>query len=144
MIIKNLRYSRESLDIKQKDLATFFGVHHSTYSGWETGKDTIPINRLIQYANTYKFNIDYLYGFSKDKSFIGTYSDDAKIIGENLRSLRKKYGYTQQQIANKLNCGRSTYALYESGKNIILTEFLYALSKIYPNFSVDYILKKQK
>lgn len=141
MVIKNLRYSRESLDIKQKDLASFLGVHHSTYSGWETGKDTIPIKRLIKYANTYKFNIDYLFGFSKNKSFPHLYTTDANIIGNNLRTLRKKYGFTQQQIADKLNCGRSTYTLYESGKNIISTEFLYALSKIYPNFSANYILK---
>ena len=43
MILKNLRASREDLDLKQKDIADFFDLHFTTISGWETGKDTIPI-----------------------------------------------------------------------------------------------------
>lgn len=49
MIVKNLRESREMLDIKQKDVAKIFNVNFSTVSGWETGKDTIPLKRLIDY-----------------------------------------------------------------------------------------------
>lgn len=62
MIIKNLRASREDLDLKQKDIADFFDLHYSTISGWETGKDTIPIKRLIKYANEYSLSLDYLFG----------------------------------------------------------------------------------
>ena len=50
MIPKNFKSSREDLDLKQKDIADFFNLHFSTVSGWETGKDTIPIERLIEYA----------------------------------------------------------------------------------------------
>ena len=56
MIIKNLRYTRENLGLKQKDLTTLFNVTYSTISGWETGKDTIPLKQLIKYANKYNFN----------------------------------------------------------------------------------------
>lgn len=38
------------------------------------------------------------------------------ILGESLRRLREKSGYTQQQIANVLNIDRSTYSYYELGK----------------------------
>lgn len=41
MIVKIFRYTRESLDLKQKDLTDFFSVTSSTISGWEIGKDTI-------------------------------------------------------------------------------------------------------
>ena len=51
MVVKNLRNSREELELKQKDVAEFFDLHFSTISGWETGKDTIPMERLIEYAN---------------------------------------------------------------------------------------------
>ncbi len=37
MILKNLRASREDLDLKQKDIADFFDLHFTTISGWETG-----------------------------------------------------------------------------------------------------------
>ena len=53
MIVQNLRASREDIDVKQKDVAKFFKLHYSTISGWETGKDTIPIEKLIEYANQY-------------------------------------------------------------------------------------------
>ena len=43
MILKNLRASREDLDLKQKDIADFFVFLFTTISGWETGKDTIAI-----------------------------------------------------------------------------------------------------
>ena len=51
MIVKNLRYCRENLEIKQKEIAEILGVTYSTVSGWETGKDTIPLKQLIEFAN---------------------------------------------------------------------------------------------
>lgn len=43
MIVKRLRHTREDMGLKQKDLTTLFNVTYSTISGWETGKDTIPL-----------------------------------------------------------------------------------------------------
>lgn len=43
VVVENFKESREALDIKQKDIAELFKVHFSTVSGWETGKDTIPL-----------------------------------------------------------------------------------------------------
>ena len=55
MIIKNLRESRELIDKKQKDIAELMKVNFTTVSGWETGKDTIPLKRLIEYANYFNY-----------------------------------------------------------------------------------------
>ena len=41
----------------------------------------------------------------------------SKEFGENLRELRNEKGYTQQQMADMLNIGRSTYTYYETGKS---------------------------
>lgn len=49
MIVKNLRSSRENLELMQKEIANFHNVNYSTVSGWKTGKDTIPLKRLIKY-----------------------------------------------------------------------------------------------
>lgn len=38
-------------------------------------------------------------------------------FGKHLRELRKKNGYTQQQMADMLNINRSTYTYYETGKS---------------------------
>ena len=39
------------------------------------------------------------------------------ILGENLKTLRKAHGLTQQQLADILKIKRSTYAYYEHGVN---------------------------
>ena len=69
MIVKNFKYTRENLGLKQKDLTNLFNVTYSTISGWETGKDTIPLKQLIKYANKYNLSLDYLFGLNKDNHY---------------------------------------------------------------------------
>ena len=64
MIVKNLRYCRENLELKQKEIAEILGVTYSTVSGWETGKDTIPLKQLIEFANKFNLSLDYLFGLN--------------------------------------------------------------------------------
>lgn len=56
------------------------------------------------------------------------------MIASTLRTLRKANGFTQKQIADKLNIDRSTYSYYELGKinpsigSMITLSELYGLS----------------
>ena len=129
------------MDLKQKDIAKTFKVHFSTVSGWETGKDTIPLKQLIKYANHYKISLDYLLGFTSKNKYIEL-EINLKEVGKRLRILRKRHNFTQEQIAKKLNTSQSAYTHYESGMYLITTYFLYALLKIYKDVSADYIFKK--
>lgn len=61
------------------------------------------------------------------------------MISETLRLLRTINGYTQQDIADKLNVDRSTYSYYELGKIKPGVEALLKISDIY-GMSVDEIL----
>ena len=56
MIDNNLKYAREELEMTQEELGFVFGVSRKTISGWETGKDTIPIERLIK-GKTYYYQV---------------------------------------------------------------------------------------
>lgn len=143
MIIKNFKYTREGLDLKQKDLTTLFGVSCSTISGWETGKDTIPLKHLITYANTYNFSLDYLFGLKETNEEYYPLEIDLKLIGKNLRIIRKQNNKTQKDIARILNTSASGYAHYEIARNLISTSFLYSLSLIYKDFSFDKILGRK-
>ena len=58
MIVKNFKESRELLDLKQKDIAEELKVNFTTVSGWETGKDTIPLERLVSYPHRYNYSLD--------------------------------------------------------------------------------------
>lgn len=110
MIIKNFKYSREMLDVKQKDIAELLNVHYSTVSGWETGKDTIPIERLVEYANHYNYSLDYLFGIKSYNEEYLPLKLDLNLIAHNLKNLRKKNNYTQAKLAKKLNTTQASYS----------------------------------
>lgn len=144
MIVKNFRYSRESLDLKQRELTSLFNVTSSTISGWEIGKDTIPLKHLIKYANEYGFSLDYLFGLKNKNEVYKPLEVDLELIGKNLRIIRKTNKLTQEEVAKILNTGASGYAHYENARNLIPTTFLFALSKVYKDFSIDEILGRKK
>lgn len=58
---------------------------------------------------------------------------------ENLRNMRNKKGYSQQEIAEVLDIGQDTYSDYELGKTPIPSHILIQLSNIL-GVSCDYIL----
>lgn len=148
MIVENLRNSRENLELKQKEVAEFFGVHFSTVSGWETGKDTIPIQRLIEYANEYNLSLDYLFGLIAKNEEYYEFNLDLVVLAENLTNLRLSKNLTQEDIAKILNTSQSTYCNYENARNTIKTTFLLGLAKYYrqddEDFSIDSLFGRIK
>ncbi len=144
MIIYRLKSTREALNLKQKDLTALFGVTYSTISGWETNKDTIPLEQLIKYANKYHYSLDYLFGLKDTNENYEELTIDLKLIAQNLKKIRKENNKTQQQIAEIINTSQSAYAHYENSRYLIPTNFLFNLSKIYKNFSIDEILGRKK
>lgn len=144
MIVKNLRESRELLDLKQKDIAEEFNLHFSTVSGWETGKDTIPLIKLIEYANKYNYSLDYLFGIIRYNINYEPIVLDLELLSKNLRILRKQNKMTQSQVAERINTTQPSYAHYELGTNLITTTFLFNLTKIYKTFSIDALFDRKK
>ena len=140
MIVKNLRYTRENLGFKQKDLTSLFNVTYSTISGWETGKDTIPLRQLIKYANKYNFSLDYLFGLTNINKQYLPLEINLDIISKNLINIRKQKKKTQEQIAKVLNTSSGGYAHYENSRYLIPTNFIYNLAIYYKNFSIDEVL----
>lgn len=60
-------------------------------------------------------------------------------LPEKLRELRRKYCYSQKEVAIKLGVSPSIVSAYESGERTPSTEILLALSYLY-NSSTDYLL----
>ena len=144
MIIQNFRSSRENLELKQKDIADLFNLHFSTVSGWETGKDTIPIERLIDYANEYSLSLDYLFGIITTNKKYYPIKLDLLQLAHNLTELRLQNKYTQVEVAKKLNTSQSAYSHYETATNLIPTAFVYGLTKIYKPFSIDELFGRKQ
>lgn len=139
MVIENLKASRENMFLKQKDISKIFNNNPSTISGWETGKDTIPLEKLVLYANYFNLSIDYLFGLNNN-NYIREIVINKKKIGNNLKKYRKKRSLTQEQVASLINISQGTYSDYESGHKLITTS-LYSLSKIYKDFRFDSIFR---
>lgn len=62
----------------------------------------------------------------------------SNILAERLKEKRKKYKFTQQEIADKIGVTQSTYAYYESGRNEPDVKILMKLADLYET-SIDYL-----
>ncbi|MBR2315718.1 MAG: helix-turn-helix transcriptional regulator [Clostridia bacterium] len=60
-------------------------------------------------------------------------------IRERLKIARKKYGYTQQNVADILGMKRATYAKYENGQAVPPAEVFIRLATMY-GVNVDYLI----
>lgn len=142
MFNNNLKEARENLEMTQKELGYVFGVHETTVSGWETGKDNIPLIKLVKFCNLYNYSLDFVVGFDrKNKKCDIHIKLDKKKIGNKLKIIRIKLNLTQQQIADECGISQTTYSNYELGINLINTLTLYTICKNH-NISMDSILRK--
>lgn len=65
-----------------------------------------------------------------------------KDLPDKLKLLRIKYGYSQRQVADKVNVSPSIVSAYETGERTPSIDVLLLLSDVY-SCSVDYLVGKQ-
>lgn len=136
----NLKFCREELEMTQQELGLVFGVTGSTVAGWENAHDTMPLSKLVKFANLYKYSLDYITGLSRENNYFPINKLDKKKIGNKLRSLRKNLGLTQQQIANECMISQTTYSNYETGQYLVTSLVIYTICKKH-KISMNQILK---
>lgn len=143
MYENNLKYIREYMEMTQKELGKVFNVAKSTYNGWETGRDVIPLKHLYKFSLIYGYSMDYLLKLnSKNVKYDKLDSIDRKMVGDKLKRIRKDLNLTQQQIADECMISQTTYSNYELGNNLISTMSLYTICKNH-NISMDSIFKQK-
>ena len=136
----NLETLRELNNLKAKDIAEKLGVYKSVYSEWENNKTPIPTKRLIELANIYQINIDYLLNLTAKKIIIPeSHTINLNEIGTRLKNIRTSLNLSLRDLGKKLNCSFSTFAAYERGEKLINSEILVSFA-ILSNHSIDYIL----
>lgn len=135
-----LEILKEEMDLKSKDIAKILNVAESTYSEWKHNKIPIPTRRIIELADFYKINIDYMLKLTNIKIKINEPTIiNLEKIGQKLLIIRKELDYSLRELGNVLNCSFSALANYERGENLIISETLISLSSI-SNHSIDWIL----
>ena len=142
MKIKRLKSIREEKELTQAKVADILHVDRSTYTGWELGRDTIPLVRLNVICRTFNVSFDYIMGLSDKPKSYEEIDVNAKVIGNNFKKFRKDKKLPQKAIFTELNTTSSTWSAYETGKVIIKTDFLYTVCKKY-NISVDKMLSSK-
>lgn len=144
MKFEKMKTIREDRELKQWQIAEELNVDRTTYSGWETGKDTIPLRKLYELSNYYKLSIDYIVGLFPKKQYIYTGDFiDLIIVGKNLKKLRAKNNLKQNDLIKMLNISPSSYSAYEKGQVLIQTSFIYEIAKKY-DASIDEIIKNNE
>lgn len=62
MRFENIRNLREDNGKLQVELADYLNVKQTTYSKYELGKISVPIDVLVKLADFYSVSVDYLVG----------------------------------------------------------------------------------
>lgn len=62
MIFTRIRDLREDRELTQDTLAAMLGVRQTTYSKYELGKISVPVEVLLRLADFYHVTLDYLAG----------------------------------------------------------------------------------
>jgi len=131
---------REYSELKGKEVAKSLNIAESTYSEWEHNKIPIPTRRIIELANFYSVNIDYLLKLSNVRITIKDSKDiDLILIGNRLKEIRNDLDLTLRELGEKLNTAFSSLGSYERGEYLIQSDTLISLSKL-SNCSIEWIL----
>ena len=134
-----LRELRERRGLSQRQLAENLNVTRSSIEVWENAS-SIPTVRLLQLANFFEINIDYLVGLTNRKIYLKSSNTINKsLVSSRTREIRKELNMTLREISELLNTSSSTWSAYETQKTIILSSFLVQTCKK-SKISIDYVL----
>ena len=135
-----LKEIRLSKNLTQSEVANMLQVTRSSYAMWESNNNIIPLKRLIDFCDLFKVSLNYVFEFSSNNSYERP-GYDLKLCSERLKEFRKDFNLTQQKISAILHIDQPTWSIYERGKSLIGTPFLYDLCHKY-HISADYLLGK--
>ncbi|MDD4282661.1 MAG: helix-turn-helix transcriptional regulator [Bacilli bacterium] len=142
MYFERIKFTREDLDLTQREISEILGIKRGIYTAMENGLVSFPLPLIEKLADYFNLSIDYLVGISNIKRYTITPKPaNFKNLGKNIRKIRRKNRLTQENIADDLNIKQPSFASYENGKTLIKLDRLYTLAKKY-NFSIDGILEK--
>ena len=99
---------KDERDLKSRDVAKYLNVNESTYSEWEHNKIPIPTRRIVELADFYNVNIDYMLKLTDTRKVIkGKTKLDLELIGNRLKEIRQELDLSLRGLGDKLNCSFS-------------------------------------
>lgn len=139
MNLERLFLLREENDLTQEKMGMIVNTKKWSITKWENGKEIIPLPKLNIYANYFNTSMDYILKLTNKKgSSISCSILDPKIVGQNIKKVRKDNNISQRELAKELGTTQSVIYGYENGKFLILTAFAYQICIKY-NVSMDWL-----
>ncbi len=133
-IIKKIRLDAQK---NQSDVAKLLNVSRSSYAMWESNNNIFPLKRLLDFCYIFNASLDYIFGFTDSNVSCKKFDGDKHIL--RMKKLREEFNVTQIKMAEFLHIDQPTWSMYENGKALIGTPFLYDICKKY-KVSADYLL----
>lgn len=137
---KRIKVLRLEAGYTQKELAKIIGMSQGNYAKYGTKiAHMVPrIDHLQKIAEVFNVSVSYLLGETDERPSVKTI--EVSTFPDRLIQLRIQSGYTQSEMANKLNlASRQTYNNYEKGINKPSKKNLEKLAGFF-NVSVEYLL----
>lgn len=137
---RNIRINK---GLTQKEFGDILGISKSYVSDIENGYTGLSIEHINTICNYAEVSFDYMFDFSKDinKDIIKIEKINLKILGNNLKSIRKELNFTQEKLASKLNISRTLVTHYERGNRTIRTADLKGICEM-SGYSADWCVGK--
>lgn len=139
MDLERLFLLREENDLTQEKMGLIVNTKKWSITKWEKGKEIIPLPKLNIYANYFNVSMDYILKLSNNKNIVAKHLElDPKVVGENIKQIRKDNNISQRELAKELGTTQSVIYGYENGKFLILTAFAYQICIKY-KVSMDWL-----
>ena len=117
MDLERLFLFREENDLTQEKMGAIVNTKKWSITKWENGKEIIPLPKLNIYANYFNTSMDYILKLTNKKgSTISCTTLDPKIVGQNIKKVRKDNNISQRELAKELGTTQSVIYGYENGK----------------------------
>ena len=135
---------RESLDLKQREIAEKTNISRGAYANIEAETANVKLKYLLTYSNTFNLSLDYicnLTNFNNTSHLKNINKINKKIMTTRLTILEKENNKQAQEIAKELGILKSTYSGYKNPNlpNLMQTLMLKKIALKY-NYSMDWII----
>ena len=107
----NIRNSRKSKNMTQKELAKWLGVSHNTISDWESGKHKPDIDNIMLLCKVLEVDVNYMFGWKNTANNIknklrdslkeNNIFDEKELSDENFNKLIKFIEKNKEFIISK-------------------------------------------
>lgn len=115
---EKLKMLRKKKGLTQKSLCNMLNISQGTYAMWENGRREPNFEKLSMLACIFDVSIDFLlseYLEISKESYLNLKEEKKNLFSVRLKELRLQHGFTQAEIAKKLETSQGAYQKLESG-----------------------------